>query len=78
MGRLMDREMSTINPADKNATKKVVADLKRIKPMCRWTKGRWEDMDDMKWNDIQNFPRHINLLSSVLIRAYVRAKGSGR
>lgn len=78
MGRLMDRVMSTIDPSDKNASKKVVVDLKRIKPMCRWTKGRWEDMDDMKWNDIQNFPRHINLLSSVLIRAYVRAKGSGR
>ena len=76
MGRLMDRIMPPIDPANKNAHKKVVGELKRIKPMCRWTKGRWEDMDGMKWNDLQNVPRHINLLSSVLIRAYVRAKGN--
>jgi len=76
MGRLMDRIMSTVDPSDKNAHKRVVSELKLIEPMCRWTKGRWEDMDNMKWNDVQNNPRHINLLSSVLIRAYVRAKGS--
>lgn len=76
MGRLMDRIMPPIDPANKNAHKKVVGELKRIKPMCRWTKGRWEDMDGMKWNDVQNNPRHIHLLSSVLVRAYVRAKGN--
>lgn len=76
MARLMDRVMPTINASDTKAIKKASAELKRIKPMCRWTKGRWEDMDGMKWNDVQNFPRHINMLSNVLIRAYVRSKGS--
>lgn len=76
MGRLMDRIMPTIDPNEDNADKIVIRELNRIEPMCRWTKGRWEDMDGMKWNDVQNFPRHINMLSNVLIRAYVRAKGS--
>ena len=32
----------------------------------------------MRWNEIQNVPRHINELSSYLIRVYVQAKAAQR
>ncbi len=76
MGRLMDRIMPVINISKSNAVSQVSRELKLIAPTCRWTKGRWEDIDGMKWNEIQNVPRHINILSNVLIRAYLQAKGN--
>ena len=33
-------------------------------------------MNDLPWNEVENVPRHIRLLSSVLVRAYVQAKGA--
>ena len=77
MGRLMDRIMPVININRANAVSQVSRELKLIVPKCRWTKGRWEDIDGMRWNEIQNVPRHINILSNVLIRAYLQAKGNG-
>jgi hypothetical protein len=76
MGRLMDRVIPTIQLSKKNAVEQVMRELKRIEPICRWTKGRWEDIDGMRWNEIQNVPRHIHVLSNVLIRAYLQAKGN--
>jgi DGQHR domain-containing protein len=75
MGRLMDRIMPGIKLRNKNALHEVQFELRRIADGCRWTAGRWEELDDMKWNELQNVPRHINLLSSVLIRAYTQAWG---
>ena len=77
MGRLMDRIMPSINLNKSNALTLATREIKRIALMCRWTKGRWEDMDGMRWNEIQNVPRHIRLLTNVLIRAYLHAKGTG-
>lgn len=74
MGRLMDRIMPVVNLRRADAVGKVSRELKLIEPVCRWTKGRWEDMDGMRWNEIQNVPRHIHVLSNVLIRAYLQAK----
>jgi hypothetical protein len=76
MGRLMDRIMQIIDPRKATAREEVVKELKLIAPFCRWTGGRWEEMDDLKWNDLNNVPRHINVLSNVLIRAYLQAKGT--
>jgi DGQHR domain-containing protein len=74
MGRLMDRVMPVVNLRRTDAATQVSRELKMIAPMCRWTKGRWEDMDGIRWNEIQNVPRHIHILSNVLIRAYLQAK----
>ena len=49
-------------------------DLALIAPYCRWTEGTWDELDS-RWNDIQNVPRHINELSSYLIRLYTQAQG---
>ena len=76
MGRLMDRIMPVINLREKSAKADIIKELKLVAPICRWTKGNWDDMDGMKWNDVNNVPRHINILSNVLIRGYLQAKGN--
>ena len=77
MGRLMDRVMPSVNLNKANAVAAAIKELKLISPTCRWTKGRWEEIDGMRWDEIQNVPRHIRVLSNVLIRAYLEAKGNG-
>jgi hypothetical protein len=75
MGRLMDKVMSGINLHHSRAPQMVRAELARLRPLCRWTQGDWgEEMGDMAWNDVQNTPQHIKLLSSVLIRAYTNSR----
>jgi DGQHR domain-containing protein len=74
MGRLMDRIMSGMNPKSPKAIQMVKQELELVAPMCRWTSGVWEDLNDMRWEEIQNVPRHIKLLSNLLIRTYVHAK----
>ncbi len=76
MGRLMDRIMPYIDPRDSSAVSQAKRELALIAPICRWTKGRWEEMDGLRWNEVQNVPRHIHMLSNVLIRAYLRARGN--
>lgn len=76
MGRLMDRIMPVVDPRRPTAQAEVVRELKLVAPICRWTAGRWDDMDGMKWNDLNNVPRHINILTNVLIRGYLQAKGT--
>lgn len=76
MGRLMDSIMPSIDPRKPTAGADVIRELKLIAPICRWTSGRWETMDDMKWNDLNNVPKHISILTNVLIRAYLQAKGT--
>jgi DGQHR domain-containing protein len=76
MGRLMDLVMQNVDPRKPSAKADVINQLRLVAPICRWTGGRWEDMDDMKWSDLNNVPRHINVLSNVLIRNYMQAKGT--
>lgn len=69
MGRLMDKIMSNINIHSARAPQAVSAELLRIRPVCRWTEGEWEELG-MAWNQVQNTPQHIRLISNVLLRAY--------
>src|SRR6266542_3752021 len=70
MGRLMDRVLATVNSRQSHAAEQVRADLARIAPHCRWTRGTWEGLG-LRWNEIQNVPRHINELSNFLVRTYL-------
>ena len=74
MGRLMDRIIPSVDLSDPQALQKIEQELSLIRPICRWTKGNWEAIGGLKWNEVQNVPRHINILSNVLIRAYLKAK----
>lgn len=66
MSLLMDRIMSRAAPGADLQTHAYDA-LSRIAPHCRWTSGRWTELQ-RDWNEIQNLPRDIKLLSSHLAR----------
>jgi len=73
MGRLMDRIMATVDPRADDAEKHVLADLQLVAPHCRWTDGTWDGLD-LRWDEVQNVPRHTNELSNYLVRLYVAEK----
>jgi DGQHR domain-containing protein len=75
MGRLMDKIMPGVKARNRKGIAQVERELQLIAPICRWTSGAWEAMGGLKWNEIQNVPRHIQMLSWVLIHAYLQAKG---
>jgi len=74
IGRLMDRIMPSIDLRSSNAQEMAVSEIRRIELACRWTSGTWEELGPLPWNDVQNVPRHIRLLSNYLIRLYVRSR----
>jgi DGQHR domain-containing protein len=74
MGRLMDRVMPGIHLSSKDTVAQVVTELKRVAPVCRWTSGVWEEFGALRWDELQNVPRHIRLLSNYLIRIYVQSR----
>ncbi|MBX7133585.1 MAG: DGQHR domain-containing protein [Fimbriimonadaceae bacterium] len=73
MGRLMDRVMAQIDPADPTADKKARYELTRIADNCHWTSGTWTELG-LAWDDLQNVPKHISALSNILARAYLAAR----
>lgn len=75
MGRLMDKIMPGIKSRDKKGIQLAEKELRLISHHCHWTSGNWEAMNGLSWNEIQNVPRHIQMLSWVLIHAYLQAKG---
>jgi DGQHR domain-containing protein len=66
MSLLMDRIMSRAAPGIDLQLHAREA-LGRIAPHCRWTSGRWQELQ-RDWNEIQNVGRDIKLLSGHLAR----------
>ena len=77
MGRLMDRLMAPIDPGQADAATQIRADLALLAPSCRWTSGRWEELD-LRWNQVENLHRHMHELSSFLIRTHMQARSAQR
>lgn len=75
MGRLMDRILATVDPRHADAAELICAELGRVAPHCRWTSGTWNELG-MKWNAVENLPRHIQELSNFLIRTYAQSRAS--
>jgi hypothetical protein len=71
MGRLMDRQMGSLNITDSRTPRHIREELNRLKPVCHWTSGTWEEMGGIAWDEIQNLPGHIKNLSNFLVRAYL-------
>ncbi len=72
MGFLMDT-IADRHRRSRTLTAKVFAeDLEPLRAVCRWTDGYWEFSEDnrLKWNELQNVPRHIQLLSNYLLLQY--------
>ena len=66
MGVLMDRIVPrALMAADPQ--REIRKSLKGIATQCCWTSGRWDGLG-LEWNDIQNVPRHVKLLSEQLLR----------
>jgi hypothetical protein len=55
----------------------VQADLALVAPHCHWSEGRWDGLG-LRWNEIQNVPRHIHELSSFLMRTYLHERAGQR
>lgn len=77
MGRLMDRIMASVAINDRSATQSIRRDLALIADQCCWTSGKWDGIG-LRWDEVQNVPRHLNELSNYLIRLYVQAKAAQR
>jgi DGQHR domain-containing protein len=77
MGRLMDRIMASIDARQPGAREQVQADLALVAPHCHWSEGRWDGLG-LRWNEIQNVPRHIHELSSFLMRTYLHERAGQR
>ncbi len=47
-------------------------DLQPLAELCSWTDGHWDFGKDnqLKWNELQNVPRHIQILSNYLLIKY--------
>jgi DGQHR domain-containing protein len=74
MGRLMDRIMASVNVGEPSAMRHIQHELGVIRPHCRWTEGNWDDLSGLTWNELQNVPRHISLLSGLLVRLYIKGR----
>jgi DGQHR domain-containing protein len=75
MGRLMDRIMASLDARQPGAREQVTADLTLLAPHCHWTEGHWDGLG-LRWNEIQNVPRHIHELSSFLMRTYLQVRAT--
>ena len=71
MGNLMDRVMSNIRPDNPNAKKVVKKALYPVRECCAWTSGTWDHLNGIPWNQLQNTPRDVKLLSNLLIRVHM-------
>lgn len=74
MGRLMDKIMPSIRYRGKKGIQEVEKELALISSHCHWTSGNWDAMNGMPWNEVQNVPKHIQMLSWVIINMYLQAK----
>lgn len=72
MGRLMDRVMGSINIDDRNVGKRVREELAPLRAHCHWTSGVWDELGGIGWNELQNIPAHVRLLSNHILRIAMR------
>lgn len=74
MGRLMDRVMPSIRIGDPHAEALVQQELRPLIAYCHWTDGQWDALGGLRWDELQNVPRHIQMLSNHLIRTYLQLR----
>jgi hypothetical protein len=74
MGRLMNRVMASVDPHSTSAGRHVRRELEKIAPICHWTRGSWDGLGGLRWNELQNIPAHVRMLSNLLVRQYVEGQ----
>lgn len=72
MGFLMDTIADRHRMQRKLTAKLFQQELEPLRKVCRWTEGYWEfgNGESLKWNELQNVPRHIQMLSIYLLNQY--------
>lgn len=66
MGVLMDRIMTRLHGRG-DPRNEIQQSLRRLRPHCHWTEGTWDGLG-LKWNEVQNVPKHVRGLSDLLVR----------
>jgi DGQHR domain-containing protein len=72
MGFVMDAIVDSHWRRSVPGYREFLQDLEWIKDACHWTEGHWElgAHHQRKWNDLQNTPRDIQLLTNFLLFEY--------
>ena len=72
MGFVMDTIADRHRKKDTVTARMFEKDLLPLKDLCKWTAGYWDFGKDnqLKWNELQNVPRHIQMLSNYLLIQY--------
>jgi DGQHR domain-containing protein len=78
VGALMDEITYRLGGPRIPSPSRYVEQLEVITDICRWTNGTWEFQSGQvrKWNELQNIPRDIRLLTDHLVRTYRARAGS--
>jgi len=73
MGYLMDAISDRFLPERFPTIDEFAEDLTALRPVCHWTSGVWNfGSVERRWNDLQNTPRDIQLLTDHLLYEYRR------
>lgn len=72
LGCLMDEIAYTLRDKGVPTSEDFASELERVRGICSWTEGTWEFArnDRRRWNEIQNTPRDIRVLSEYLLSQY--------
>lgn len=72
MGYLMDAIADRLVKVELPSVELFCDELRTIEPICRWSAGFWELGPGVqrKWNDLQNTPRDIQMLTNHLLAMY--------
>jgi hypothetical protein len=72
LGCLMDEISYFLRHEGIPTSRRFAEHLRSIATICRWTHGVWNfSVDDQRrWNELQNTPRDIKVLSDHLLREY--------
>lgn len=72
LGFVMDAIADRHRKIERLSVKQFREDLEPLKEVCRWTDGYWDfgPGAQLKWNEIQNTPRHVQMLANYLLMQY--------
>jgi DGQHR domain-containing protein len=73
LGFVMDAIADAILPGRLPEPEEFAAGLRPLEPVCSWTNGFWAfRTTQRRWNDLQNTPKDIQLLTDFLLTEYRR------
>lgn len=79
LGFVMDAIADEIMPSRLPEPEDFASGLRPLAPVCQWTSGVWRlGTIERRWNDLQNTPRDIQLLTDFLLTEYRRRAGGSR